>query len=148
MKIALISDTHGIFREDWMDIIKDCDFLIHTGDFDTKRCYDKFMNTGVPSYMVRGNCDHGEWASFLPVFMPVVIGGKMFYLVHNRMDLPFDLTDADFVIFGHTHVPSHMERYGKIFINPGSAGSDRGAGKYMAVLELTSDGYNVEQIRL
>lgn len=32
MKIALFSDTHGIFRAEWMDIIKDCAYLIHTGD--------------------------------------------------------------------------------------------------------------------
>ena len=76
------------------------------------------------------------------------IGGKLFYLVHNRADLPFDLTDADFVVFGHTHVFTHYDRYGKIFLNPGSAVADRGDGKGMAILTLTEDGYALEHIRL
>lgn len=148
MKIALISDTHGIFREDWLSYIKDCDCLIHTGDFNTERCYQRFQELGIPMYMVRGNCDMGEWASYLHEFVSVPIGGKLFYLVHNRADLPFDLTDADFIIFGHTHVYTHYERYGKVFINPGSAGENRGAGKSMAVLTLTESGYEVMPIHL
>ena len=65
-------------------------------------------------YAVRGNCDHGEWASYLHEFVSVPINGKLFYLVHNKADLPFDLTDADFIIFGHTHVFTHYDRYGKV----------------------------------
>ena len=99
-------------------------------------------------YAVRGNCDHGEWASYLHEFVSVPINGKLFYLVHNKADLPFDLTDADFIIFGHTHVFTHYDRYGKVSINPGSAGADRGDGKGIAILELTDNGYDVERILL
>ena len=67
---------------------------------------------------------------------------------NNKADLPFDLTDADFIIFGHTHVFTHSDRYGKVFINPGSAGADRGDGKGIAILELTDNGYDVERILL
>ena len=148
MKIALVSDTHGVCRKELFDHIKNCDYLIHTGDFDNERTYNRFLNCGIPMYAVRGNCDHGEWASYLHEFVSVPIGGKLFYLVHNKSDLPFDLTDADFIIFGHTHVFTHYDRYGKVFINPGSAGADRGDGKGIAILELTDDGYDVERILL
>ena len=144
MKIALVSDTHGVCRKELFDHIKNCDYLIHTGDFDNERTYNRFLNCGIPMYAVRGNCDHGEWASYLHEFVSVPIGGKLFYLVHNKADLPFDLTDADFVIFGHTHVFTHYDRYGKVFINPGSAGADRGDGKGFAILELTDNGYDVK----
>ena len=137
MKIALVSDTHGVCRKELFDHIKNCDYLIHTGDFDNERTYNRFLNCGIPMYAVRGNCDHGEWASYLHEFVSVPINGKLFYLVHNKADLPFDLTDADFIIFGHTHVFTHYDRYGKVFINPGSAGADRGDGKGIAILELT-----------
>ena len=56
--------------------------------------------------------------------------------------------DADFVIYGHTHVFSHYERHGKVYINPGTAGQDRGDGKSMAVLTLKEDGYKLERIYL
>jgi len=148
MKIALVSDTHGVCRKELFDHIKNCDYLIHTGDFDNERTYNRFLNCGIPMYAVRGNCDHGEWASYLHEFVSVPINGKLFYLVHNKADLPFDLTDADFIIFGHTHVFTHSDRYGKVFINPGSAGADRGDGKGIAILELTDNGYDVERILL
>lgn len=148
MKIALISDTHGIVREDWLDYIRGCDCMIHTGDFDNERCYERFLNLGVPAYMVRGNCDTGEWASYLPEFMPAPFCGKMFYLVHNRAYLPADLTDADFVIFGHTHVFTHEELHGKVFINPGSTTVERGSGRTMAILTLDRDSYDLQRIVL
>ncbi len=50
MKIALISDTHGIFREEWVPHITACDYLIHAGDINTKTCYEKFKSLGVPAY--------------------------------------------------------------------------------------------------
>lgn len=148
MKIGIISDTHGIFREDWMPYFAECDCLLHAGDINTSHCYEKFQSLGIPVYMVRGNCDHGAFAEFLPEFMRVPLNGKMFFLVHNRADLPFDLTDADFVIYGHTHCFEHYDRYGKIFINPGSAGESRGDSKSMVILELTDTDYSLKRIYL
>lgn len=148
MKIGIISDTHGVFREDWLSHLTDCDYLIHAGDIDTKTCYEKLKSLGIPLLPVRGNCDRGDWAKFVPEFLQVPIGGKLFYIVHNKSDLPFDLTDADFVIFGHTHCYTHYERFGKVFLNPGSAGQPRGDARSMAILELEGDTYAVQRIFL
>lgn len=148
MKIGILSDTHGVFREEWLPHMTDCDYLIHAGDIDTKTCYEKLKSLGIPLYLVRGNCDRGDWAKYLPEFLQVPIGGKLFYIVHNKSDLPFDLTDADFVIFGHTHCYTHSERFGKVFLNPGSAGQPRGDARSMAILELEDDAYAVQRIFL
>ena len=90
MKIGIISDTHGIFREEWHRHLDGCDYLIHAGDFCTQKNYDCFRNFGIPLYMVRGNNDRGDWAKNLPEFLQFRIGGKTFFLVHNQFDLPFD----------------------------------------------------------
>ena len=149
MKIALISDTHGIFREEWVPHITACDYLIHAVDINTKTCYEKFKSLGVPAYFVKGNTDIGEWATNLPEFLSVPIGGKIFYISHNQYDFPFDLTDADFLVFGHTHVYTYYERFGKVYVNPGSAAQPRGDSKSMAVLELNEDGsYHITRIFL
>ena len=148
MKIGIISDTHGIFREDWKPYFAQCDCLLHAGDVDTSRCYEQFQALGIPFYLVRGNCDKGEWAQYIPEFMQVPLGGKLFYLVHNRADLPFDLTDADYVIYGHTHVYEYYERYGKSFLNPGSAGQGRGDLKSMVIMELKEDSCDIKRIIL
>lgn len=148
MKIGILSDTHGVFRDDWTDYLYGCDCLIHAGDIGTKSCYDKLKSLGIPIYMVRGNCDMGEWAQFLPEFLQVPLGGKIFFIVHNRFDLPFELTGADFIISGHTHVFAADERFGRVYINPGSAGSSRGDVKCMAILELEADRYELKRINL
>lgn len=43
MKIGIISDTHGIFREEWHRYLDSCDYLIHAGDFCTQKNYDCFL---------------------------------------------------------------------------------------------------------
>ena len=148
MKIGIMSDTHGIFREDWHTYLDDCDLIIHAGDIHTRNCYDKLKGIGVPLYMVRGNNDIGEWARFLPEFLQVPIGGKIFFIVHNKSDLPFDLTDADFIIYGHTHQFATYERYGKVFLNPGSAGQGRGDVKSLVLMDLNETGYQLERVFL
>lgn len=148
MKIGIISDTHGIYRNDWNVYLKDCDLLIHAGDVNTEKCYETIKGLGIPLYAVRGNCDYGEWAEKLPEFLSVPIGGKIFYIVHNQSDLPFDLTEADFVVFGHTHCYNYYERFGKVFLNPGSAGQPRGDSRSLAILELEDDAYEVKRIYL
>ena len=47
MKIGIISDTHGIFREEWHRHLDGCDYLIHAGDFCTQKNYDCFRNFGI-----------------------------------------------------------------------------------------------------
>ena len=126
MKIALVSDTHGVCREELLTQIKKCDYLIHVGDFDREHVYNTLQELGVPMYAVRGNCDRGDWATYLHEFLAVPIGGKMFYLVHNQMDLPYDLTDADFIVYGHTHVCTYGKaRQGLYQSRNGGAGQGR-----------------------
>ncbi len=148
MKIGIISDTHGIYRDEWTVHLRDCEVVIHAGDINTKNCYEKIKGLGIPLYAVRGNCDHGEWAKDLQEFISVPIAGKRFYIAHNQYDFPFDKTDADFLIFGHTHCYTCYERYGKVFLNPGSAGQPRGDARSLAILELDGDGYEVKRILL
>lgn len=148
MRIGILSDTHGVFKDEWISNFKGCDYLIHAGDICTKVCYDKLKSIGIPIYFVRGNCDCGDWAKYLPEFLQVPIGDKIFFIVHNQRDLPYDLTDADFIIFGHTHQYTNFERFGRVFLNPGSAGQPRGDLASMAILEFTDIHYEVRRIYL
>ena len=56
MKIALVSDTHGVCRKELFDHIKNCDYLIHTGDFDNERTYNRFLNCGIPTDSLCSAC--------------------------------------------------------------------------------------------
>lgn len=148
MNIGLISDTHGLYSELWKEHFEKCDVLFHMGDFDSQACYDWFTNLGIPLYAVRGNCDRGPLTAFLPQSMNVPINGKLFHLVHNRAFLPLDLDEVDYVIFGHTHIPCDEKKGHIRFINPGTAGNDRGAGLSMAILHLDENSEKLERIVL
>ena len=148
MKIGLISDTHGVFKEEWKELFSDCDYLIHAGDFASPEVYRAFRSLGIPMYMVAGNCDRGSWAQYIPETLSFRIAGKMFFLIHDPARIRFDLPGTDFIIHGHTHHFRHDTIGGITVINPGSAGSPRGGeGAGAAKLTLNEDGsYELEHL--
>ena len=78
----------------------------------------------APLYVVRGNNDK-DWAEAIPHHLTVTLGGVTFYLVHNRKELPADLSGIDAVVFGHSHRYLQEERDGILWLNPGSCGPRR-----------------------
>jgi uncharacterized protein len=81
----------------------------------------------APTFVVRGNVDHGDWASRLPLSEIVAVGDHSFYMLHDIGELDLDPPTAGFaaVIFGHSHQPTLERRDGVLFLNPGSAGPRR-----------------------
>ena len=59
-------------------------------------------------------------------------------------------TDADILIYGHTHKPYRKDLEGKIFINAGSVGKpkDGDSRACVAMIDITSDRVNVEFLRV
>ncbi len=59
-------------------------------------------------------------------------------------------TDADILVYGHTHKPYRRDFEGKIFINAGSAGKpkDGDPRACVALVDITSDGVKVEFLRV
>lgn len=41
MRVAVIADTHGLLRQETVDLIGGCDAVIHAGDVDTPDIYEK-----------------------------------------------------------------------------------------------------------
>ncbi|MFR8519882.1 MAG: metallophosphoesterase family protein, partial [Emergencia timonensis] len=101
MKIAVLSDTHGLLRPEVIEIIKTCDVVFHSGDIDTEDLFNQ-LSALAPLYIVRGNNDK-EWADQLPLTLRFQLDGIRFFMVHDKKDLPPDLSEIDVVIFGHSH---------------------------------------------
>lgn len=57
----------------------------------------------APLHIVRGNNDK-KWAEDLPHSLGFTIEGVRFFLVHNKRDIPLDLSDIGVVIYGHVQV--------------------------------------------
>lgn len=123
MKIAILSDTHGLLRPEVLALLECSDAILHAGDINTQEIVDTLSSFGE-LYIVRGNNDK-EWAENLPHSLRCTLGGVRFFMVHNKKDVPKDLTDADVIVYGHSHKFAMEERGGVLWLNPGSCGKRR-----------------------
>jgi putative phosphoesterase len=124
--VGVISDTHGLLRPEAVATLRGSDLILHAGDVGKPEVLDELRRL-APTFVVRGNIDHGDWASRLPVSEIVEVADHSFYMLHDIGELDLDPLTAGFaaVIFGHSHQPSIESRDGVLFLNPGSAGPRR-----------------------
>lgn len=138
-RIGVISDTHGLLREEVKKELQGCAAILHGGDIHKQVVLEELQGIGT-SYVVRGNADK-EWAEFLPKILDVELFGIRIKMVHNKKDLPENLSDTDLVIFGHSHKYADYVEDGVRWINPGSCGPRRfHLPITMAVIEVRENG--------
>lgn len=80
MKIAVLSDTHGLLRPEVLRIIAECSAVIHAGDINSQRIIDEMKAAAkpdVPFYIVRGQ-QRKEWAEYLPHHLEFTLAGDEF----------------------------------------------------------------------
>ena len=123
MKLAILSDTHGLLRPEVIERLRDVDAILHAGDINKQSIVDE-LRQYAPLYIVRGNNDK-EWAKYIPHDLTVTLGGVTFYMVHNKKEAPVDLSGVDVVVFGHSHKYVNEEKGGVLWLNPGSCGPRR-----------------------
>jgi uncharacterized protein len=126
IRVGVISDTHGLLREEALRELKGSDFIIHAGDLDTPEILHTLTKI-APVTAVRGNVDRGEWAKKIPATDVLEAGGISIYVLHNLQELDLDPKAAGFsvVIYGHSHRPMQEAKDGVLYFNPGSAGPRR-----------------------
>ena len=56
MKVGVISDTHNVLREEVLDYLKDCDYIIHAGDVCQVEIMER-LNQIAKTFVVAGNND-------------------------------------------------------------------------------------------
>jgi uncharacterized protein len=124
--VGLISDTHGLLREEAVEALRGSELVIHAGDVGKPAILDALWKL-APVVVVRGNIDDGAWAKTLPPMAVAEIDGKTIYVLHNIHELDLDPAAAGFhvVVSGHSHKPARFEKAGVLYVNPGSAGPQR-----------------------
>ena len=152
MQVAVLSDTHGVLRDEVCRMVARSDAVIHAGDLADAGILEelcRMKKPEAPLYVVRGNNDRGSWADRLPACLRFTLGGYRFLMVHDRRDLPEDPQDARVVIFGHSHRYLKEEREGRLWLNPGSCGRPRFGMELTVVrLSLEDSGLHTEKIVL
>ena len=147
IKMGIISDTHGLLREEVKERLKDCTYIFYAGDVDRPEILDELRTMGF-LYVVRGNND-GYWAQNLRRSLNFSVGNVKFFMVHDRKDAAWELGDTQVVIFGHSHKYFCQEIDGRLWLNPGSCGRSRFGGEVtMAVMTVENGSWEVEKIVL
>ena len=124
--IGLISDTHGLLREEALRALEGSELIIHAGDVGSPEIIEA-LKAIAPVVAVRGNVDTESWASALPETEVVETGTATIFVLHDVHALDLNPVTAGFhiVVSGHSHNPARTERDGVLYINPGSAGPRR-----------------------
>ena len=147
MKLAILSDTHGLLRPEVVEQLKTADAILHGGDINKQSIVEQ-LRQYAPLYVVRGNNDK-EWAEDIPHDLTVTLGGVTFYMVHNKKELPATLSGVDVVVFGHSHKYVQEEKNGILWLNPGSCGPRRFHQEItMMMAELIDGEMRVEKISI
>jgi len=125
-RIGVISDTHGVLRDEALAALQDSELILHAGDIGAPEVLARLREI-APVFAVRGNNDRADWARALPLTEAVEIAHHTIYLLHDIAELDIDPAAARFsaVITGHSHKPHIERRAGVLYLNPGSAGPRR-----------------------
>ena len=89
MRLAILSDTHGLLRPEVTEHLRTADAILHGGDINRQSIVDE-LRQYAPLYIVRGNNDKDR-AEAIPHDLTVTLGGVTFFMVHNRKEVPADL---------------------------------------------------------
>lgn len=125
--IGVISDTHGLLRDEAVSALLGSDLILHAGDVGDPSILDRLREI-APVHVVRGNTDRGSWADALPETEACHLGsGMLAYMVHDIDQLDLDPAAGGFavVVYGHSHRPAIERREGTLYFNPGAAGHRR-----------------------
>jgi putative phosphoesterase len=148
--LGLISDTHGLMRPEALAALHGSDLIVHAGDVGKPEIIEELRGI-APVIAVRGNIDKGPWASRLPASAVAELGPARIYVLHDIEQLDLDPVADQFnlIVSGHSHQPSHTERGGVMYVNPGSAGPRRFRLPVMlARVDVSIDPWRVEFVEL
>ncbi len=125
-RVGVISDTHGLLRPEAVAFLRGSDRIVHAGDIGNATVLAELAAL-APVTAVRGNNDHGGWASAIGETARVAVDDVAIYVVHDVAELRREPPPAGcrVVVSGHSHTPAVAERDGILWVNPGSAGPRR-----------------------
>lgn len=146
-KIGIISDTHGLLRQEVLTELGNCEIIFHAGDVGEGDVLEKLTRI-APVYAVRGNIDRES--AKLPESIAVKLWGFRFFMVHEKRRIPRHTSDWDIILYGHSHKYEEKHIGSQLLLNPGGCGPRRFVLPVtMAVLEIMEDfSYTVRRVEL
>lgn len=133
-RIGVISDTHGLLRQEVEEELKSCEIILHAGDIGKLEILTR-LQAITDTYAVLGNVDqvcadqfristNGDLAK-LSEELEIELFGFHIYMIHNKKQIRKDLSGVDIVIYGHSHKYEESSYDHITWLNPGSCGPRR-----------------------
>ena len=146
MKIAVISDTHGVLDEVTIKYLKNADEIWHAGDIGNIGVLDQLELLSGKLRAVHGNIDGQEIRIVAPEAQSFIIDGCRILITHIAGNPPKYNTHVrqllhehrpDILVCGHSHILKvmHDKRSDLLFINPGSC-SHHGFHKMRTLIQF------------
>ena len=133
MYIGLISDTHGVFSQEFKDFLAPVDQIWHAGDFGGGMDLAKEIASFKPLLGVAGNSDNYNLRYEHPIYrffeceglkvLMTHVGGYPGKYSYSARQLIEELR-PDVFVCGHSHILKVVRdhKYDMMVINPGAAG--------------------------
>ena len=133
MFVGIISDTHGVFSDQFRDFFEPVDVIWHAGDFGSGIEFAASIASFKPLVGVCGNCDGQDIRRMYPAFQEFELEGCKVLMTHiggspGHYDLRalalIDSYRPDIFVCGHSHILKvmHDKQHDMLYINPGAAG--------------------------
>ncbi len=151
--MGLISDTHGLLRNEVFSAFAGVDRILHAGDVGDPAILPALAAL-APVEAVWGNVDGWDLRADVREVARGGLAGHRFVLVHGHQvarlaELSERFADADLVVHGHSHLPAVRRAGPVLLVNPGSAGPRRfGKPVTVALLEVMPGRLRVEHMDL
>ncbi len=165
LKVALLSDTHGVLDGQVAAIIEGSDWIIHAGDIGNAGVLHHLAKLGDKVVAVRGNNDTpSRWPAedhpiltALPYERTVALPGGELLVVHGHRANPAAQRHARLrrrygnvraVVYGHSHRLVEDLEAEPWVLNPGAAGHARTyGGPSCLLLHVMAERWRVEHHR-
>ncbi|HEX8171788.1 MAG TPA: metallophosphoesterase family protein [Thermoanaerobaculia bacterium] len=128
-RIGIIADTHGRVHPRIAELFANVDAIVHAGDVGGAHVLEA-LRALAPLTYVDGNNDRSTGEDIVRVRL-----GELRILLTHILPRPrspaarvvesLQREPADYVIFGHSHLPHHERLGGVVYFNPASAGPRR-----------------------
>lgn len=133
MFIGIISDTHGVFSDEFKEFLSPVDEIWHAGDFGGSINFADSIAAFKPLKGVYGNCDGQDIRLAYPEYQCFECEGTRVLMMHiggrpGKYDFKarelIGRYSPDIFVCGHSHIlmVKNDPKAGFLYINPGACG--------------------------
>lgn len=133
MFIGIISDTHGVFSDEFKEFLSPVDEIWHAGDFGGSINFADSIAAFKPIKGVYGNCDGQDIRLVYPEYQCFECEGTRVLMMHiggrpGKYDFKarelIGRYSPDIFVCGHSHIlmVKNDTKAGLLYINPGACG--------------------------